>query len=1091
MATTGLESRDSYTVGWIAALSIEQAAALAMLDEEHERPLDFEQPSTDTNSYSWGRIGMHNVVIAALPAGMIGQASATATAGHMIASFPQIRIGLLVGIGGGIPRLDDDIDIRLGDVVISQPSSTNGGVAQYDACKATTNGFGLRGFLSSPPLALLSAVANLKGRHEIQEPRIPEILLEMLAKNPQMAKSWPGRPSFAYQGQENDRLFRPEYQHVGGKSCRECDTSQEVKRDERENPDPVIHYGVIASGNTIVKDSTVRAEVLQRVGGDCLCVETEAAGLINNFPCLVVRGVCDYADSHKNDRWQRYAVATAAAYAKELLGVLDGGNLKKTKRAAELLKEVVHTIHNIGKGVQNLSSGKRNDEFEKWLSPTDPSTNYNKALIERHPGSGSWLLQSAEYSSWKTAQNSFLWLNGIPGCGKTILSSTVIEDLKKDNAGTQNVLYFYFTFSETQKQSLENAVRTLASQLCYHRPEVRHHLNSLFSSCNDGKQQPSLDFLCKTFQQMVQAAGELWVVLDALDECNDRSHPRGLLPWIMNLRSEKSQVHLLVTSRQEQDIKSAIEKLASCRDIIPLQNDQIDEDIAAYIQTEVRDAGRLARWSKRPDIQQEIENALKEKASGMFRWVSCQLDALARCLDPPAVRKALASLPKTLDETYARILANLPDDYSPHTERLLQFLAYSERPIRLEEAVDALVVDLTKKPRFNKEDLMPDPHEISRYCSSLVVIVNRKVFNDYTWRQEDITEVQLAHFSVKEYLTSGRLEQTIHEDPENNPYRVSSAKFAKGLDETTARASIAQTCLAYLLELNPTFLLEDIPRFYPMAGFAASFWTDHAKAVGNPLASVRKLAMEFFSREDIYTISYRLGNPRSHKTPLPISYASQNGLLSCVQELLHKGADVNATDGYHGSALQVASSEEHLAIVQFLLEKGADINARSGEYGNALQAASSRGHLDIAQFLLENGADVNAQGGELLEITSSSFFFKHQQTFHSMLNFAKLPFVVAALLAAVSAYPGTSANSPLLNARAVPPAECDASIPAVDISGEYVLTKYGASANDWHFKQPPILALTPPKSYGSPQYASFRFLFLDWLLQRLEPRSES
>src|SRR5947207_9006353 len=121
-----LESRDLYTVGWLAALPLERAAATAMLDEKHEKPLNFVQPHADMNSYTWGRIGEHNVVIASLATGIYGTTSAAVTALPMLSSFPQIRIGLLVGIGAGITRPEQGRDIRLGDIVVSQPHGRSG-----------------------------------------------------------------------------------------------------------------------------------------------------------------------------------------------------------------------------------------------------------------------------------------------------------------------------------------------------------------------------------------------------------------------------------------------------------------------------------------------------------------------------------------------------------------------------------------------------------------------------------------------------------------------------------------------------------------------------------------------------------------------------------------------------------------------------------------------------------------------------------------------------------------------------------------------------------------------------------------------------
>ncbi len=340
MATSeALESRDQYTVGWIAALPLELAAATAMLDEERKKPFDFEQPSTDHNTYTWGRIGGHNVVIASLAAGVYGTTSAATTALSMLHSFPHIRVGLMVGIGAGIARPEHGRDIRLGDVAVCQPDGRTGGVLQYDLRKAKTGGkLETKGFLNMPPQALLTALVNLQAQHERKPSKVPEFLKEMLRNNPKMAKSKPGKPSYVHQGGENDRLFEPKYEHVDGLNCNKCDSHQEILCGKRDSIEPEIYYGIIASGNTLVKDAATRDFILQHTGEECICFEMEAAGLMNNFPCLVIRGICDYADSHKSDRWQRYAAATAAGYAKEFLGVVPSEDLEKTRKAADVIK---------------------------------------------------------------------------------------------------------------------------------------------------------------------------------------------------------------------------------------------------------------------------------------------------------------------------------------------------------------------------------------------------------------------------------------------------------------------------------------------------------------------------------------------------------------------------------------------------------------------------------------------------------------------------------------------------------------------------------------------------------------------------------
>jgi nucleoside phosphorylase len=318
---TRLTSQD-YTVGWVCALPIELAAAREMLDEEHQ---GLPQDANDSNIYTLGHMGGHNIVIACLPAGQIGNNSAASVAVQMKSTFNAIRFGLMVGIGGGVPSAEHDV--RLGDVVISQPFKEYGGVVQYDFGKTTPSRFVRTGFLNAPPTILLNAVTILQAEHI----RRRASLMSHLSKLTSL-------PDFTRDATRSDVLFEATYEHVGGAQCEQCNKDRVVKRPPRGIQDIVVHYGTIASGNQVMRDAAMRDRVSLELGG-VLCFEMEAASLMNSFPCLVVRGICDYADSHKNKKWQAYAAGTAAACAKEVLSVIPMAEVAKMRTIDEIIRE--------------------------------------------------------------------------------------------------------------------------------------------------------------------------------------------------------------------------------------------------------------------------------------------------------------------------------------------------------------------------------------------------------------------------------------------------------------------------------------------------------------------------------------------------------------------------------------------------------------------------------------------------------------------------------------------------------------------------------------------------------------------------------
>ena len=289
---------DWFTVALICALPEELAACKVMLDRE----IRTANPLADDNIYDLGTIEDHYVVVVCLPATKTNTDSAAAVARDLKRSFKNIRFGLLVGTGGGIPS--EEVDIRLGDVVVSQPENNHGGVVYYDSGKTTETGFKAKQHLNKPPDFLLSALSHIRSDHLRKEPK----MMKFLTLFDENLKS----KGFAKPHPMSDRLFRG---------------NKENRRLDRKDPNPRIWYGLIASGNKVIRDESCRDSLSDR-DTKILCVEMEAAGLMDRFPCLVIRGISDYADKHKNDTWKNRAAACAAAYARELLSIIPASQVR-------------------------------------------------------------------------------------------------------------------------------------------------------------------------------------------------------------------------------------------------------------------------------------------------------------------------------------------------------------------------------------------------------------------------------------------------------------------------------------------------------------------------------------------------------------------------------------------------------------------------------------------------------------------------------------------------------------------------------------------------------------------------------------------
>ena len=276
--------------------------------------------------------------------------------------------------------------------------------------------------------------------------------------------------------------------------------------------------------------------------------------------------------------------------------------------------DVTLDVYEHVKSIKRL--GRKKDILD-WLSAPDPSINYQNACRSRHAATGLWFLESEEFSQWKMDANSILWLHGKAGCGKTVLSSTVITEILRQcsNSSRSSLAYFFFDFNDSEKQQSSLMIRSIITQLYSQSYDARIEVESLFSSCQDGQQPADLETLMTTLQAAIRKSEHTYIILDALDECSDIID---LLVVIQKIAEGSiPALHLLCTSRWLTTIKETVQNLTISDRMIQIQSKIVDTDISNYISHRLQTDPKLKRWRERPDIQEEIRAALTEKVDGI------------------------------------------------------------------------------------------------------------------------------------------------------------------------------------------------------------------------------------------------------------------------------------------------------------------------------------------------------------------------------------------------------------------------------------------------------------------------------------------
>ncbi|QYT05611.1 Ankyrin repeat protein [Trichoderma simmonsii] len=939
---TKARTHDDYTVGWVCALSKEQTAATAMLDERHD---DLVKPLNDPNTYTLGSIGKHNIVIACLPQGEIGTSSAATFATWMISTFPSIKFGLMVGIGGGIPP-----KVRLGDVVVSTPTNQYPGVVQWDHGKAEKGGqFKQIGSLNSPPALLRTALAKLMTENELSGSKIPEYLDELSQRWPRLVSKYTWSESLKDPLQTSDShgsqkaafsvflnvilsllkwLFGLWAMSPSDRGVERGPNLRSPVADggERKPIETRVHYGLIASGNQVIKDAEFRDRLDQRYDGNVLCVEMEAAGLMNNFPCIVIRGICDYADSQKNYDWQEYAAAVAAAFAKELLHYIQPRDVDGQRPVRDIINEVYNDVTHI----KSKLDGKDDVEILDWLTRTDYGPQQSDHFNRRQPETGTWFLDSVEFQDWLATGKQTLFCPGIPGAGKTILTSIVVDYLcsKFNNNSTVGIAYIYCNFKMQDEQKIDDLLASVLKQLAESQSCLPESIKNLYNRHKTQHTRPSINEILAVLQSVALMYSRIFIIVDALDECQEYSGCRARFISELSNLQKSSGANIFATSRFIPDI---MDKLKGS---IEVEIRAHDEDVRKYLESQIMQCGSALLKARCEEVTREITKVVE----GMFLLAQLHFETVKRKKTLKKFKNTLANLPtgpKAYDFAYEEAVRRIQDLDSDSKELawlVLSWITCATRPLATKELQHALAVEIGKA-ELDEENLVQIEEMVS-VCAGLVTI------------DEESNIIRLVHYTTQEYFE-----------------RTQKRWFP------TAQTEITTICVTYLsfsaFEIGRCGTKEELEerlQLFPFYSYAARSWGHHApkdKASQEVIKFLKSQAKVEASCQVLMAAGYN----SIHVIPRKITglhLAGIFGLNKATDTLLELGHDPNEKDSQHQQPLWYVALNGHEALVTLLLARGAMVNPLAVYAKGPLFAAAGKGHQEIVEKLLAAGADVNA-----------------------------------------------------------------------------------------------------------------------------------
>ncbi|KAH9907762.1 hypothetical protein F4778DRAFT_446080 [Xylariomycetidae sp. FL2044] len=615
----------------------------------------------------------------------------------------------------------------------------------------------------------------------------------------------------------------------------------------------------------------------------------------------------------------------------------------------------------------------RDDEMQKiiqWISPISFRARHIAILEAVQPGTGVWFFEHQTFRRWVDGNIAVLWCPGIPGAGKTVLASHVIDHLERHDSRSQDTAfaYIYCDYNQRKEQTPTVLMSSVLQQLLQHSTGVHFppELSSLYDLHRKYGTRPTLTQITDILRKFAVRFKTIHVVIDALDECAETEEDA--LRLVSDIRSLGAQVKLLCTSRFSTTLESYFEE--STRLEIAAQND----DIGLFLDAQIQRQQRLSRHVRAdPTLKKDIIEAITDECQGMFLLAKLHVESLSQKFNRKEVRATLGSLPETLNATYAdalqRVYAQAPDAVDL-AKSVLFWVICARRSLTVLELQQLYAVrDLPDAVALEEDDL-PDADIVTGVCGGLVIV------------DADTQCVRAVHYTAQQFFETAHIDKLIE-----------------------ARKSLSDISLTYLVlpNFSDGVCATDIAMAqrleeFPFLEYAAKYWgsgaTDDSSGKIHQFTQNRvaiRVASQVFSlpsaRYGKWSQEYPRGVPplvlvAAFDLPdvlrrmildghdiegcgtdgeTPLIRSAYFGHNENVQTLLNLGANVNARDYMEETATHKAARIGATSVVNTLIEGGAPVNLRATSAWTALMSAVSSGNLEVVRVLVQAGAELNAE----------------------------------------------------------------------------------------------------------------------------------